>query len=128
MNVPDDLRYSTDHEWVRVDGNVAVIGITEYAQDSLGDIVFVDAPEVGSTVTGGESFSEVESTKSVSDIYAPVSGRVATVNDLLDAQPQLLNTDPYGDGWICSIEMTDVAELDGLMDAAAYRSLTEGGS
>jgi glycine cleavage system H protein len=125
MNVPDDLRYSTDHEWVRVDGTVATIGITEYAQDSLGDVVFVEPPDIGAAVRTGESFSEVESTKSVSDIYAPVSGTISAVNELLDAQPQLLNSDPYGDGWICAIEMTDPAELEGLLDAAGYRALTE---
>ena len=126
MNVPSELRYSTDHEWVRVDGNVVTIGITEYAQDALGDVVFVDIPEVSTTVAMGESFSEVESTKSVSDIYAPVSGTVSAVNDTLDAQPELLNSDPYGDGWICRIEMSDPSQLDSLMDADAYRHLTEG--
>jgi glycine cleavage system H protein len=128
MNVPAELRYSTDHEWVRVDGNVVTIGITEYAQDALGDVVFVDVPEVAATVSMGESFSEVESTKSVSDIYAPVSGTVSAVNDTLDAQPELLNSDPYGDGWICRIEMSDPSQLESLMDAEAYRQLTEGGA
>jgi glycine cleavage system H protein len=128
MNVPAELRYSTDHEWVRVDGNVVTIGITEYAQDALGDVVFVDVPEVAATVSMGESFSEVESTKSVSDIYAPVSGTVSAVNDTLDAQPELLNSDPYGDGWICRIEMSDPSQLESLMDADAYRQLTEGGA
>ena len=126
MNVPAELRYSSDHEWVRTDGNVVTIGITEYAQDSLGDVVFVEVPEVGMDVTAGESFTEVESTKSVSDIYAPVSGSVAAVNDVLAQQPELLNSDPYGEGWICSIEMSDPSQLDGLMDAAAYTALTEG--
>ncbi len=128
MNVPSELRYSTDHEWVRVDGNVVTIGITEYAQDALGDVVFVDIPEVATTVAIGESFSEVESTKSVSDIYAPVSGTVSAVNDTLDSQPELLNSDPYGDGWICRIEMSEPSELDSLLDADAYRQLTEGGA
>ena len=126
MNVPAELRYSSDHEWVRTDGNVVTIGITEYAQDSLGDVVFVEVPEVGMDVTAGESFTEVESTKSVSDIYAPVSGSVAAVNDVLAQQPELLNSAPYGEGWICSIEMSDPSQLDGLMDAAAYTALTEG--
>lgn len=126
MNVPSELRYSTDHEWVRVDGNAVTIGITEFAQDALGDVVFVDMPETGASVGAGDSFSEVESTKSVSDIYAPVTGAVSAVNDALEAQPDLLNSDPYGDGWICRIEMTDPSELDGLMDAEAYRALTEG--
>lgn len=126
MNIPDDLRYSTDHEWVRVDGTTVTIGITEYAQDALGDVVFVDMPEAGRSIELGESFSEVESTKSVSDIYAPVTGAVSEVNEALEAQPELLNSDPYGDGWICRIEITDTSQLDALMDAAAYRTLTEG--
>jgi glycine cleavage system H protein len=130
MNVPAELRYSSDHEWIRrdggPDGSVVTIGITEYAQDSLGDIVFVEVPEHGSSVTAGDSFTEVESTKSVSDIYAPVSGVIAAVNDSLDDHPELLNSDPYGEGWICSIEMSDTSEFDGLMDADAYKTLTEG--
>jgi glycine cleavage system H protein len=126
MNIPADLRYSKDHEWVRRDGNLVTIGITEYAQDSLGDIVFVEAPESGRSITVGESFTEVESTKSVSDIYAPVSGAIVAVNETLASQPELLNSDPYGDGWICTIEMTDPGELDELLDADGYRTLTEG--
>jgi glycine cleavage system H protein len=126
MNIPSELRYSTDHEWVRVDGSAVTIGITEYAQDALGDVVFVEMPEQGSSVAAGETFSEVESTKSVSDIYAPVTGSVSAVNEALEAQPELLNSDPYGDGWICRIEMSDPSELDSLMDADAYRILTEG--
>ena len=126
MNIPSELRYSTDHEWVRVDGDTVTIGITEYAQDALGDVVFVEMPEPGAAVTAGATFSEVESTKSVSDIYAPVSGSISAVNEVLDSQPELLNSDPYGEGWICRITMTDAAELDTLMDAEAYRALTEG--
>jgi glycine cleavage system H protein len=126
MNIPSELRYSTDHEWVRVEGDTATIGITEYAQDALGDVVFVEMPEPGVAVEAGATFSEVESTKSVSDIYAPVSGSISAVNDVLESQPELLNSDPYGEGWICRITMTDVAELDSLMDAEAYRALTEG--
>jgi glycine cleavage system H protein len=126
MNIPSELRYSTDHEWVRVDGDTVTIGITEYAQDALGDVVFVEMPEPGTAVKAGATFSEVESTKSVSDIYAPVSGSISAVNDVLESQPELLNSDPYGEGWICRITMTDVAELDSLMDAEAYRALTEG--
>jgi glycine cleavage system H protein len=126
MNVPADLRYSTDHEWVRRDGNLVTIGITEFAQDSLGDIVFVEAPETGKSLAAGESFTEVESTKSVSDIYAPVSGSIVAINDSLDGAPELLNSDPYGDGWICTIEMSDPSEFDALLDADGYRALTEG--
>jgi glycine cleavage system H protein len=125
MNIPAELRYSSDHEWVRIEGTTATIGITEYAQDALGDVVFVEMPETGLAVAAGDSFSEVESTKSVSDIYAPVTGSIAEVNPALESQPELLNSDPYGAGWICRIEISDPSELDGLMDAEAYRSLTE---
>lgn len=126
MQIPEDLRYSRDHEWVRVEGGRATIGITDYAQDALGDVVFVDLPEVGAAAAAGASISEVESTKSVSDIYAPVSGTIAEVNaDLADA-PERLNEDPYGEGWICVIELQDPGEVDGLLDAAAYRQLVEG--
>jgi glycine cleavage system H protein len=125
MNIPAELRYSSDHEWVRIEGTTATIGITEYAQDALGDVVFVEMPETGLAVAAGDSFSEVESTKSVSDIYAPVTGSIAEVNPALESQPELLNSDPYGAGWICRIEISDPSELDGLMDAEAYRALTE---
>ena len=125
MRVPDDLLYSTDHEWVRVEGNTARIGITDYAQDALGDVVFVQSPAIGTTVTAGDSFSEVESTKSVSDIYAPVSGTVVAINDELIADPSLINTDPYGRGWICEIRM-DSDDVSHLLDAAAYSQLIGG--
>ncbi|HLM63527.1 MAG TPA: glycine cleavage system protein GcvH [Acidimicrobiales bacterium] len=126
MDIPEDLRYSTDHEWVRVDGGEVRVGITDYAQDALGDVVFVELPEVGATVKRGDSCSEVESTKSVSEIYAPVSGTVAQVNTELADNPERLNDDPYGDGWICTITVTDAAELDELLDAEGYRALIEG--
>jgi glycine cleavage system H protein len=126
VNIPADLRYSSDHEWIRQDGNTVTIGITEFAQDSLGDVVFVEAPEASSVVIAGDSFTEVESTKLVSDIYAPVSGTIVAINEKLDDTPELLNSDPYGDGWLCSIEMSDPSQLDGLMDADSYRALTEG--
>lgn len=126
MNVPDDLRYTTDHEWVRLEGDRVRIGVTDYAQDALGDVVFVQVPTAGVDVKAGESFSEVESTKSVSDIYAPVTGAVAEVNDELADAPERLNEDPYGDGWICVLTVTDPSELDGLLDAAGYRALIDG--
>jgi glycine cleavage system H protein len=126
MDIPAELRYSSDHEWVRIEGTTATIGITAYAQDALGDVVFVEMPDAGLTVSAGESFSEVESTKSVSDIYAPITGSISEVNADLESQPELLNSDPYGAGWICRIEISDPSELDGLMDAEAYRALTEG--
>jgi glycine cleavage system H protein len=126
VNVPDDLRYTNDHEWVRQEGDRLRVGITDYAQDALGDVVFVQVPSVDATVSSGESFGEVESTKSVSDIYAPVAGTVVEVNDDLADAPQRLNEDPYGEGWICVIEPSDPGEVEGLLDAAAYRALTEG--
>ncbi len=127
MNVPDDLKYSTDHEWLRFeDGNKVRIGITDYAQDALGDVVYVELPDVGAQVTTGGAMSEVESTKSVSDVYAPLPGSVIAVNaDLADA-PERLNEDPYGEGWICVLELDDGVDLSSLMDAAGYRELTEG--
>ncbi len=126
MNVPDDLKYSEDHEWVRQEGTLVRFGITDYAQDALGDVVFVQVPSVGAVVTRGASISEVESTKSVSDIYAPVSGTVVEVNEDLADAPQRVNEDPYGEGWIAVIEPSDASEVDALLDAAAYRALTEG--
>jgi glycine cleavage system H protein len=126
MNIPDDLRYSEEHEWVRVDGIRARIGITDYAQDALGDIVFIDLPEVGSEVEVGGQLGEVESTKSVSEIYAPLPGTVAAVNDALADAPETINQDPYGEGWICELELASGAEPGGLLDAAAYTELTAG--
>ena len=126
MNLPDDLRYSAEHEWVRVDANLATVGITDFAQDSLGDVVFVQLPDVGTDVIAGASVSEIESTKSVSDIYAPVSGTVAAVNDALTDTPELVNQDPYGGGWMMTIALSDPEQLSSLLDAAAYRALVEG--
>ncbi|OWY63125.1 glycine cleavage system protein H [cyanobacterium TDX16] len=127
MNVPEELRYSKDHEWAKVeDGGKVRIGITDYAQDALGDVVYVDVPAVGTTVKANDTFSEVESTKSVSDIYAPVDGTVVEANaDLADA-PERINEDPYGEGWIAVIEPSDAAQVDALLDAAAYQALIEG--
>lgn len=126
MNVPDDLQYSSDHEWVRVEGNRVRVGITDYAQDALGDVVFVQVPDQGASVGAGDGISEVESTKSVSDIYAPVAGTVVEVNDELDDHPERLNADPYGEGWICVIEVDDPGSVSGLLDAESYRRLIEG--
>lgn len=126
MQIPDDLRYSADHEWVRLEDGRARVGITDYAQDALGDIVFVDLPEVGTVVAAGESISEVESTKSVSDIYAPVAGVVTEVNGDLADNPERLNEDPYGEGWIFVLTADDPVAVDGLLDASTYRALVEG--
>jgi glycine cleavage system H protein len=121
--IPEDLRYSSDHEWLRTTGETTIqLGITDYAQDSLGDIVFVQMPEPGTTIEPGDSIGEVESTKSVSDIFAPVSGTVVARNDALDAAPELVNTDPYGDGWMYELRPEDPAAVDGLMDPDAYQA------
>ncbi|MGP8058686.1 MAG: glycine cleavage system protein GcvH [Acidimicrobiales bacterium] len=125
MNVPDELRYSSDHEWARAAGSVVRVGITDYAQDALGDIVFVDLPAVGTELATGATLGEVESTKSVSEIYAPVSGKVVAVNSALGDAPEAMNQDPYGEGWIAEIEVADPGVLDALLDAAAYRELTD---
>ena len=125
MNVPEELRYSSDHEWVKVDGDLVRVGITDYAQDALGDVVFVQLPEVGADVAAGDSFGEVESTKSVSEIYAPVAGTVVEVNASLDDAPESVNSDPYGDGWIVTIRPSDAASVEGVLDSAAYTALTE---
>jgi glycine cleavage system H protein len=123
---PDDLRYSKEHEWVRVEGSNATIGITSFAADELGDIVYVELPEVGSRLTQFASFGVVESVKAVSDLYAPISGEVTEVNADLRASPELLNSDAFGGGWIAKVSIGDAAELDGLLDAAAYAELTGG--
>ena len=126
MSIPSDLLYSADHEWITITGSVARIGITDYAQGALGDVVYVQIPTVGQVVSAGETFSEVESTKSVSDIYAPVSGTVIAVNQTLADAPESVNTDPYGSGWLCEIEMSDASQANSLLDAAAYQVLTQG--
>ena len=126
MNVPEELRYSTDHEWVRVEQGLLRVGITDYAQDALGDVVYVELPDVGTAVVVGEPFGEVESTKSVSELYAPVSGVIAEVNPLLSESPEKINADPYGDGWMCVIEFNDPDEIDALLDSAGYLKLLEG--
>lgn len=126
MNVPAELRYSKDHEWARLEATGRVrVGITDYAQDALGDVVFVELPAMGTVLAPGDTFGEVESTKSVSDLYAPVAGTVVEVNDILTEVPEKLNEDPYGEGWICLIEPDDPAQFDLLLDAGAYSSLIE---
>jgi glycine cleavage system H protein len=125
MNVPEDLRYTSDHEWVRLEGGQLRIGITDYAQDALGDIVFIQLPDPGAKVAEGDSFSEVESTKSVSDVYAPVSGTVVEINPDLADSPQRINEDPYGEGWLCVIAPDDEGAVSSLLDAEGYRKLIE---
>jgi len=123
MEFPEELRYTKEHEWVRDEGNGRVrVGITAYAQDALGDVVYVDVPEVGTTVTAAQPFSEVESTKSVSDVYSPVTGTVVERNPLLEDRPELINEAPYGDGWIVVLEVADPSQLEGLLDASVYRA------
>ena len=126
MDFPEDLRYTKEHEWARDEGDGRVrVGITDFAQDALGDVVHVDVPAEGSSLTADQPFSEVESTKSVSDVYAPVTGSVIEANPLLEERPELVNEQPYGEGWLVVLEMTDPAALDDLLDAAAYRSFVE---
>ncbi len=126
MQFPDDLRYSPDHEWVRLENGQLRLGITDYAQDALGDVVYVEIPEMGLTIDASGKVSEVESTKSVSDIYAPVAGTIVAVNDALSDSPERLNDDPYGEGWICVIQPTDPNSVDALLDVDGYRRLIEG--
>jgi len=126
MEFPEDLRYTKEHEWARDEGSNRVrVGVTDFAQDALGDVVYVDVPEAGAAAIANQPFSEVESTKSVSDVYAPVSGAVVERNPLLEEHPELVNEQPYGDGWLVVIEVADGVVLDGLMDAAAYRAFVE---
>ncbi|MBP2018422.1 glycine cleavage system H protein [Symbiobacterium terraclitae] len=126
-NVPADLKYTKEHEWIRVEGNVGVVGITWFAQDQLGDVVFVELPEVGRELKQNEQFGVVESVKTVSDLYIPVSGKVVEVNTKLEGSPELINQDPYGEGWILKIEIANPAELDSLLDAAGYEAFTKEG-
>jgi glycine cleavage system H protein len=125
MRIPDELKYSSDHEWAAVESNRVRVGITDYAQDALGDVVFVDLPKVGTKVTVSQSIGEVESTKSVSEIYSPVSGTVVAVNEALGDSPQSINEDPYGSGWICEIELDDDNGVASLLDADGYRAITD---
>ena len=123
MNFPIDIRYTSEHEWIRVEGDEAFVGITDYAQSELGEIVFVDVPTLGETVGQGEVFGSIEAVKTVSDLNMPVTGEVLEINGALDAQPELVNNDPYGEGWIIRIAVKDASELDNLMDAAAYQAI-----
>ena len=125
MNVPEDRRYTKDHEWVLVEENAVRIGITDYAQDALGDVVFVDLPDVGREVAAGEIIAEIESTKSVAEVYAPLAGTITQVNEILVGQPELINADPYGEGWFGLIEPTDPVSPELFLSAEAYLALTE---
>lgn len=127
MDVPDGLRYTDDHEWLRVEGDAGVVGITGYAADQLGDIVFVELPAVGARFERGKTFGVVESVKAVSDLFAPVAGEVLEVNPALADQPELVNTEPYGAGWLVRLRLSDPAQADALKDAAAYREMTKAG-
>jgi glycine cleavage system H protein len=127
MNFPDELRYSAEHEWIALDGPRARVGITDFAQDSLGDVVYVELPAVGANVMAHASCAEVESTKSVSEIFSPVTGTIVEVNETLSDGPEQVNADPYGAGWIFVLELADPSEVDALLDAAAYRALVEAG-
>jgi glycine cleavage system H protein len=124
MRIPEELKYSSDHEWAAVSNTRVRVGITDYAQDALGDVVYVDLPKVGTTVNAADPIGEVESTKSVSEIYAPVSGTIVAVNDALGDSPEAINSDPYGSGWICEIEVSGDGGVAALLDAAGYRDLT----
>ena len=119
---PEDLRYHPDHDWARIEGDTATFGITWYAQDTLGEVVFFDPPTVGATVTKDESYAEIESVKAVSDVVAPLSGEIVEVNTALGDEPGTVNADPYGEGWMVKVRLNDVSEVDGLLDAAAYTS------
>jgi glycine cleavage system H protein len=126
VEFPEDVRYTKEHEWARAEGPRVRVGITDFAQDALGDVVYVDLPQVGATVDAHQPLGEVESTKSVSDVYSPVSGTIVERNPLVEDRPELVNEQPYGDGWLVVIEVTDPAAVEALLDAAAYRALVEG--
>jgi glycine cleavage system H protein len=128
VEFPEDLRYTKEHEWARADGARVRVGITDFAQDALGDVVYVDLPEVGAEVTASQAFGEVESTKSVSDVFSPLSGTIVERNPLLDDRPELVNEQPYGDGWLIVIEVADPALIEQLLDATAYQAFIEQGS
>jgi glycine cleavage system H protein len=124
-NIPDDLHYSKDHEWVRVEGGVAIVGITDYAQDSLGDVVYVELPKVGDEFAANESFGSVESVKAVSEVFSPVSGEIVGTNDALADAPEKVNTDPYGEGWMIRVKLSNPGEVDSMLTAAEYEDFTK---
>ena len=124
-NIPDDLHYSKDHEWVRVEGNTAVVGITDYAQDSLGDVVYVELPKPGDEFSANESFGSVESVKAVSEVFSPVSGEITGINEALNDAPEKVNQDPYGEGWMIRVQMSNPGEVDSLLTAAEYEDFTK---
>jgi glycine cleavage system H protein len=123
--IPDDLHYSKDHEWVRVEGNIAVVGITDYAQDSLGDVVYVELPKVGDEFAANESFGSVESVKAVSEVFSPVSGEIVGINETLNDEPEKVNQDPYGQGWMIRVQRSNPGEVDSLLTAAEYEDFTK---
>ena len=123
MNIPGDLKYSKEHEWMKIDGNTAVVGITDYAQGELGDIVFVELPNIGDTFDQMQSFATIEAVKAVSDVYAPLSGKIVEVNAALDDDPMVINKDPYGDGWMVKIELSDIGQVEKLLGAEDYQKL-----
>lgn len=125
MNIPDNLKYTSDHEWMKVDGDEALIGITEFAQKELGDIVFIEVETEGETLEIGDAFGTIEAVKTVSDMFMPVAGEVLTFNEELESNPEIVNKDPYGEGWIVKIKITDTAQLDTLLDAFSYKELIE---
>ncbi|MBZ4333639.1 MULTISPECIES: glycine cleavage system protein GcvH [unclassified Corallococcus] len=124
-NIPQDLKYTKEHEWARITGKTVVVGVTHHAQESLGDVVYVELPKLGATLTEGKNFGVIESTKAVSDLFAPISGTVVKVNDALTGNPSLINSDPYGQGWIVEVEPSDAGQVGKLLDAAAYEPLTK---
>jgi glycine cleavage system H protein len=124
MDFPENLKYTKDHEWIRVEGNIAYIGITDFAQNELGDVVYIDIDCEGDTLAQEEVFGSVETTKTASDLFMPISGTIAEINSALEDEPELVNSDPYGEGWMLKVEISDISELEGLMDAAAYQNCT----
>lgn len=125
MNIPAELRYTKEHEWVQIDGNVATVGITDYAQGELGDIVFVELPDIGAEVTQMEAFGTIEAVKAVSELYSPLSGKVAEINSALDDDPMIINRDPYGEGWMLKLEIGDPSQLEQLLDASGYKGVID---